>query len=508
VSTEHHALPPITAHDAPSLAAGLRRIIGNGISLLLAYGLPRIFTIAAVIVAARVLGTRNFGAYGTAGAYAVILSILATLGMMPLLIRDIARAPDHAPRLLRAAHLVKVFTNSVMLITLWVVATQVLHYPAPVVMAALLLGISYAIGAFAENLAAYFQAVERMHVWMQASALFGLVSGGVGAALVLTTRSMVWFCVGPIVGQLASLLWLMSRAPAGVRHGDRADAADIRRMVQSLVPFAFAFIAMTIYYKADVLLLARWRAPEDVGEYTAAYKFVDILQALAIVAASAVYPRLARAAPRAVAGSRWAGTRVSELMLLATVPVACGLWLLRHPLIHMLYGAEYAGSVSVLSFLALAIPALGLNILAGYLLGAAGRIEWVALMYGLAAVMKIGLNVMLIPANGTSGAAIAMLSAECVLAVMLLAALRHGAAAAPSSRTLIVAGCSALACMVAAQVPDPTAGLIRAPLYACAVLLLYRTVKVLPERELAALRQALRSSSPADGQGAPQAGTR
>jgi hypothetical protein len=98
-----------------------------------------------------------------------------------------------------------------------------------------------------------------------------------------------------------------------------------------------------------------------------------------------------------------------------------------------------------------------------------------------------------------------MLAAECVLALMLLAAVRQGAAAAPSVRTLAVAACAALACLVAAQVPDPTAGLIRAPLYAGAVILLYTTVRVLPERELATLRQALRSSPRAAAPGASQA---
>ena len=204
-----------------SPAEGLRRIFLNALSLLFAYGLPKVFTLGAVVVAARVLGTGEFGAYGTAAALAVILSVVSTLGMMPLLIRDIAREPERAPELVRSAHLLKTIANGVMLATLLVLTKWLLAYPDPVVATALLLGVSYALGSYVENMSAYFQAMERMHVWMQASAAFGLVTGSLGVALVWTTSSMVWFALAPIVGQAAALFWLLRRAP-GVGPSGRA----------------------------------------------------------------------------------------------------------------------------------------------------------------------------------------------------------------------------------------------------------------------------------------------
>jgi O-antigen/teichoic acid export membrane protein len=478
-------------------AAGLRRILVNAGWLLLAYVLPRVFTFGAIVIAARVLGTRDFGAYGTAAAYAVILSIMATLGMMPLLIRDIAREPARAPRLLGAAHLVKTGTNAVMLITLWLLATRVFHYSPLIVTASLLLGVAYAIGAYAENFAAYFQAVERMQVWMQASALFGLLSGALGTIRVLATRSVAWFCVATIIGQLAALTWLLYRAPAPARLALRVDAADVRRLLRALVPFAAAFVALTIYYKADVLLLAGRRAAEDVGEYTAAYKFIDIVQALAIVAASAVYPRLARAAS-ADKRTDWAGTRVTELMMLATVPAGGIAWLIRVPLIHFVYGTAYRDSASVFAFLAPAIPSLTLCILAGYVLGAKGRMGLVAALYAAGTALKVALNLALVPAFGAVGTALAMLLSETALAAGLLFAMRHAAAASPARHVIFTALGAVALCALASLLPDPTGGLIAAPLYIAAVGLLYWKAGVLPERDVAALRESLRRTSSAD----------
>ena len=474
-----------------SPAEGLRRIFLNALSLLFAYGLPKVFTVGAVVVAARVLGTGEFGAYGTAAALSVILSIVSTLGMLPLLIRDIARQPERAPELLRSAHLLKTIANGVMLVILVVVAKWLLAYPDQIVATALLLGVSYAIGSYAENMAAYFQAMERMHVWMQASAAFGLVTGGLGAALVWTTSSMVWFALAPIVGQAAALFWLVRQAPGPIRRGEWAPWSEVRNLALETVPFAAAFVALTIYYKIDVLLLAAWRSPADVGLYTAAYKFWDVAQALSLVAIAAVYPLLSRIAPRNGTGERWAGTRVTELMLLAVVPACALLWLLKGPLIETLYGVSYVHATPVLGRLSPALPALAVNLLAGYILGAAGKMTHVAVLYAVGVVANVVLNVFLVTSMGPLGAATAKLGSEVLLAGGFLVILRMQAAVAPTVHTLVIAVVAGGLAWVVTWIPDTTGGLVQAPVYAVAVALLYWRGRVVPEGEWLALREAV-----------------
>ena len=474
-----------------SPAEGLRRIFLNALSLFFAYGLPKVFTMGAVVVAARVLGTGEFGAYGTAAALSVILSILSTLGMLPLLIRDIAREPERAPELMRSAHLLKTIANGVMLVTLVVVAKWLLAYPDRVVATALLLGVSYAIGSYAENMAAYFQAMERMHVWMQASAAFGLVTGGLGAALVWTTSSMVWFALAPIVGQAAALFWLVRQAPWPIRRGEWAPWSEVRNLALETVPFAAAFVALTIYYKIDVLLLAAWRSPADVGLYTAAYKFWDVAQALSLVAIAAVYPRISRIAPRNGTGERWAGTRVTELMVLAVVPACALLWLLKGPLIETLYGASYVDATPVLGRLSPALPALAVNLLAGYIIGAAGKMTHVAVLYAVGVVANVVLNVFLVTSMGPLGAATAKLGSEVLLAGGFLVILRMQAAVAPTIQTLVIAVVAGGLAWVVAWIPDTTGGLVQASVYAVSVALLYWRSRVVPEGEWLTLREAV-----------------
>lgn len=503
---------PAPATSAPRPDT-LRRVLLNGAALVGAYILPRVFTAAAVVVAARILGPGRFGAYGTAAALAVILSIVATLGMMPLLVREMVRSPERAPALLRAAHVVKAGSGLLMLVSLVGISHFALSYPPTVVAASLLLGLAYAVGGFVENLGAWFQAIERMHVWMQASAAFGLVTGAAGAWLVWSTGSVVWFCFAPLLGQLAALSWLLAKAPRRLRTPGHIEGAQVIRLVRALIPFAAAFVALTLFYKVDVLLLTRWRASADVGTYVAAYKFVDVAHALILAAVAAVYPRLARLAPggegadpdtreanrseqveaASPAVRRWAATRVSELLLLAVVPAAALLWILRGELVEGLYGTGFAPAGFVLALLAPALPALALNLLAGYVLAATGHMRLVAGGYAAALLLKVGLDALLIPVYGAPGAGAAMLVSELALAAGFLVTLRWVAEAAPDRRSLGLAGAAAaLAVALAVLSPLLVGERGAALIYAAGVFVLYGRGAALAPREWRILRRALR----------------
>jgi O-antigen/teichoic acid export membrane protein len=482
----------VTPEDEAREAAGVRRLGLNFLSLLGAYAAPRIFTVGAVVVAARMLGAERFGAYGAAAAFAVILSILATLGMHPLLVRDLARQPAAAPRLLRAAHLLKTAANAIMLALVYVLARWGIGLDEEALLAALLLALANAVAAYAENLSAYYQAVERMHVWTEASALFGVVTGALGAALVWVTRSVVWFCAAPLAGQLVALAWLLARAPRAVRRGEAARRADLARLARALAPFGLAFVALTLHYKLDVLLLERWRSVAEVGLYTAAYKFVDIFHALVIVGVGALYPRLARTADAVRTGSRWPGARAAELALLVSVPVAGALHLGSAGVVGILYGPGFAGAAAATATLALALPALALNLLGGYLLGAAHRIGSMAVLYGGSLALKVGLDAFLIPRAGPAGAAGAMALAETVLAGAMLIVLRSQARAALGARAGGAALAAALLMVGLRGVADPTGGLLVAAAYLVVVAALYALAGVVRPRERRVIGRALR----------------
>ena len=238
----------------------------------------------------------------------------------------------------------------------------------------------------------------------------------------------------------------------------------------------------------------------DVGLYTAAYKFVDVFQALVIVGASALYPRLSRAAQHVARssertgepGPRWAGTRATEFALLAAVPMGGALHLASGGAVATLFGASYAGASPAVGWLALALPALALNLLGGYLLGAAHRMGWVATLYASSLALKIGLNAVLIPAWGPVGAGAAMAITETALAGAILLVLRRNAQVVPGARAMGTAFGAAALLPLARLVDDPTGGLVVGAGYLVAVAALYALTGVVHPRVRRVIGRALR----------------
>ena len=454
-------------------AEGTSQVVSNGVALLLAYVLPRIFTLASVVLAARWLGTSVFGAYGTAAAFAVIAAVLATFGMQPLLVREIARAPEDVGRLIRAAHLLKA-GSCVLMMAAVVPASFALFPDAPDVRRATwVLSLGWALSAYAENLAAYYQAVERMARWTQASALFGFVSAMVGVLLLVTTSSFVLYCWGFVAGWAAALWWLAAGMPDATLDTPIFPRDALRHLLSRVAPYGLAFVGLTVYSKVDVILLARWSGAVQVGYYSAAYKFVDVFQALVIVAAGAVYPRLARTAG-AREGSTWGGGRAANVVILASLPAGLGLHLVAGSVVHLVFGAEYAGSAPPLRWLALLLPLLAVSVLGGYVLGAAGRMRPVASLYAAAVAVNVALNALLVPRLGAPGAALARLGSESLLVLGFLAVLSRIPGAAPSRRVGGAAVMVVAAAALAGALPDATGGWLRAGALLAAAAAIYR----------------------------------
>jgi O-antigen/teichoic acid export membrane protein len=463
--------------------AGLRRLLSNAGSLFGAYAGPRSLTFAAALLAARILDPAAFGAYGAAAAIAMVLSILCTLGMQPLLIRDIARNPQRGALLVAAAVRIRVAAACLMFLVLALAAT-LLHFPADVSVAALLLCAGHACWAIAETYGARVQAEERMQVWLRANLVFGVAAALFAGIAVIVMRSVPWFCAGLAAGQVLAMAYLIRREPVVLAAGERI-GTEIGRLLRATAPFAVAFLLLTLFYKFDLPLLARLRGAHEAGIYAAAYKLVDVVHALAVVAAAAVYPRLARA------GSAGAARRTLELLLLLAVPGAGLLWLLRAPVITLLFGHAYDDAADALLLLAPATVLLTLNIAAGYVLAVAHHVPALAIAYAAALLAKIALCVLWIPAYGPTGAAGAMLGAELLATALLAVAMWGARVPLPRWATVRLAGAAAaciLLCALVAQVAPPAAA---AALMCMALAALYRLGGALTSAERATLFDAL-----------------
>jgi O-antigen/teichoic acid export membrane protein len=422
-----------------------RLVLRNAIALVAAYVLPRGALFLSSVIAARILGDDAYGAFSTAGALAVILSIVATAGMQPLLVREMSTHPASAPALLATAHRAKALTGIIMLLGTAAVAL-LLHYSPVMVAATLFLALAYGVGSYCENFGAWFQARERMHIWTQATTIFGVTAAIAGVTMVLLTHSIIPLCLAQLAGQCAALAWLHRSYRRDTHDGGGAAAFDVPALLRAAAPFAAAFLALTIFYKIDLLMLQRMWGNAEAGTYGAAYRLIDAAVAIALAGIGAVYPRLAR---RSAGGGRGFASRAVMLAVCIALAFSAVVAPGARVIIGILFGEHYRASASVLVLLAAAFPALTCNLLAGYVLAAEKSVRQMAFCYAGALIMKLTAIMMLVPRFGAQGAATAMLSCEILLCCAFLTVLHRRGAIAMPAPALLLAGAPAAAIVIA-----------------------------------------------------------
>jgi O-antigen/teichoic acid export membrane protein len=211
-------------------------------------------------------------------------------------------------------------------------------------------------------------------------------------------------------------------------------------------PRAISSLAQFALQRLDVLLVAALRGPAEAAVYTAATRFLVVGQLGAQAISSAAQPQLGEALARddrALANQIYR-TATAWLMLLSWP-----LYLLSAafaPLLLKIFGAGYGTGAEVVGILALAMLVSTGCGMVDMLLTMGGRTSWNLGNTLLALVVNVGLDLLLIPSLGITGAAVAWAAAIVVNNLVPLAqigfALRlHPFDAATGRAALLTVAC-------------------------------------------------------------------
>jgi O-antigen/teichoic acid export membrane protein len=244
-------------------------------------------------------------------------------------------------------------------------------------------------------------------------------------ALAIATASAPWlgFAWGfPYLGA-ALLAWLALRArlrrrdrsmvpaPREATNGggrERPDdhAVPWREFWGYTWPRTFAGIAQLAIQRLDILLVAALRGPADAAVYTAATRFLVVGQLGGNAISTAVQPQLGeRLALADTAGARTLYRTATAWLMLLVWPLYLTCAVFAGPMMA-LFGPGYAaGTTVVLVLTGAMLVATGCGMV-DMVLSMSGRTSWNLANVLLALAVNIGLDLVLIPHFGITGAAI------------------------------------------------------------------------------------------------------
>ena len=390
-----------------------------------------------MLLLARLLGAAELGRYAFGQALVEVLLIPATLGVPILLVReipaalqrrqgaDVVRLVTHAGLLVLGASVLIAGVGLALISVLHDLVPGGMHAPARI---ALLMLPALALCLVWEG------ALRGVGKLMPAQSLLYVLRPGalLAAVLVFWAWSLpldarVALLINVIATVLAAgaglLFWLRLRPAAQPR--DAAGQQRIRALPRTGISFALIAAASALIAQIDILMLGGLDSAAATGTYRVAHRLAALASLPAIALSVAWTPMISALHARgAIATIRRKGLFVLGFSLISSalisiVLVSSGGFLLG------LFGAEFATATTLLLLLCVAQVLLSSSLPLQALLSMVGAERGLSAILSLTLGGNIAMNLMLIPAFGDIGAALAsVLSLLACNGLLLIAAFR------------------------------------------------------------------------------------
>jgi O-antigen/teichoic acid export membrane protein len=359
--------------------------------------------LGTLVLAARVLPTRELAALGISLTVATVLTAALDAGVSTVLVRDCAGDPRRGWASAGAAARARL-PLALAALAACAVGGFVVERP----LEAMLVAALAILGAAALTLYAVFRAAQTLETEAAQKLTSAAVTFAGVCALALHRATAAAILVGLALGPAVTFPGLVVRA----RRFRGAGA--VTRVVRGAAPFGALALATMLYYRAPTLILGATRPAADTASYTLASTVAFGLLMVPNAITTALLPRLSADGDREPA--RRALARTLQLWAGLAVVVAGAAELA----VPAVFGERYAGATGPLVILLSAGFAIGISGVIGTVIVARRGCAALVVQVGACLVLNIGLGAVLIPRFGANGAAADTVVTE-LLAVLLLA---------------------------------------------------------------------------------------
>lgn len=372
---------------------------------------------ALVLVLSRLLGASGFGAYASAFAWAGVLSVVAVLGLTPLVVRQVATY--HAFEswgllrgILRRANqsvaLSSAVTIAVAALVGWLIYGDTPALLRPFWIALLLVPLI----ALTSIRQAAMQGLGRIVLGRIPETLVApaLFIGLVGVVSTLDDDfSAAWATALQVTAALCAfalgVLFLRRSLPTSVRGAaPEYEMASWRRSGLSLV---LLNVVMAANAQVGTILLGALSGAADAGVFNVATRTTTFISFIML---AATYPLMPVAARLHAGGQlevlQRLVVRAARGILLVAMPTALVLVVFASPILD-LFGTGFEGGTTAIRILAIGEVVNVLTGFGGLLLVMSGHESDLARSVAVGAALNLGLSAVLIPLLDVEGAAIA-----------------------------------------------------------------------------------------------------
>jgi O-antigen/teichoic acid export membrane protein len=396
-----------------------KRIVKNTAYLSSAFVGQKILSFIYFTLIARLVGVVDTGGYVFALSFTTIFSVFVDFGLAPLIQREIARHPDKTEKIIGKTLAIKSI-YAIGAIVIAIVVGQFMGLEGSIknmiyIALALMVFDSFNLtlwSAFRGHHKLQFEAfaVVASQIITLVIGLSGLLMGANIEILILA------LLMGSIFTSILATFFLARKLH--IFPIPRYDEAFDKKMISESIPFGFAGAFTRVFSAIDSVLLKVMVGPAAVGFYAVPNKIVFALQFIPSAFAASIYPAMSHLYKSDKKKMILVFEQSLLFLILLSVPLAIGIFVLTPFVITELYTQEFAASIPAMYILVWGVIFGFIEFPLGSLLSAIGQQKKNTITRGVVMTLNVVLNIILIPLYSFNGAAIAAVISYALLTAM------------------------------------------------------------------------------------------
>ncbi len=357
---------------------------------------------------ARYLGPEQFGLLNYALAFVALFTAVANLGLNGIVVRDLVQDPANAETTMGTAFVLSVLGG----FSAFCLSLLAISYARPddelakfiVVLLSLLMVFK------ATDVARYWfesQVQSKYVVWMENGAFLAISAVKIGlivaeAPLMAFVWAMFVESLIVAVGLLGIYAWKGGKLTAW-----RFRFARAKVLLKDSWPLILSGLAIMVYMRIDQIMLGQMLGDESVGIYSAAVRISEIWYFIPIAIVASVFPSIIEAKKQDEAIYYKRLQNLYDMMVMLALSLALLMTFLSDWVVTLLFGNAYQQSGPVLAIHIWAGIFVFLGVASGkwFLIEGLQRYTFYRTLLG--AIVNVGLNLLMIPKFGVTGAAYA-----------------------------------------------------------------------------------------------------
>ena len=394
--------------------------VGKNISWIIGGRLVQMLIAFVInILTARYLGPSNYGIINYAAVYTGFFSSLCSLGLNSIIVKELIENPDKQGEALGSTIFLKSIASIVSCFSIWALSSVIDSGESQTILV-----------VFLCSLGLFFQSFSIFEFWFQsrlesktssiATIIAYIIMSLYKVFLLTTGKSVEWFAIATSIDYFAVsiILLYVYKKNGGPRL--RFDTVASKRMLGQSYHFILSSLMVSIYGNTDKFMLKHLLdSSESVAYYSTAVSlcttWVFVLQAII----DSFYPTIMELHKRDHLAYIKRNEQLYFLVFYISIVVSAIICLIASPAIKVLYGESYLGSIMPLRIITWYIAFSYLGVARNAWLVCEEKQKYLKYIYGLAIVLNIIINFMLIPSFGASGAAIASLITQFATTIVL-----------------------------------------------------------------------------------------